>query len=797
MNFKLNSINTVLISVSLLSHSASYAGPTPSTDEAKARTKGHPVQSKATQGDAQTPNILVILLDDAGFAQPDTFGGEIHTPTLTRIANSGITYNAFHTTAQSSPTRASLLTGRNHHRVGYGTIAETAVEGLDGYTGIIPDSADTIPEVLKQKGYASAAFGKWHNTPVEEAGPSGPFNHWPTGYGFDHFYGFLGGETDQYRPSLVNDTTPIAAPHDPKYHLTEDLAQKAIQWIDHQHETNPTKPFFVYWAPGGVHAPHQVFPQWSNKYKGKFDTGWDAYRQRTFERQKAIGWIPADTVNNPRPVDLPAWDSLPADEKAFHARQMEVFAGFLEHTDAQAGKLVDEVERLGLRKNTLIFYIFSDNGASAEGMGGSINHKITANGIAKTTQQSIKALNDMYGGLDALGGPKISQHYSAAWAWASETPFVGTKLVAGYFGGTRVPMAISWTGKIAPSKDIRTQFHHVNDIAATIYDVAGIVPPSVANGVKQEPLDGVSMAYTFKSASGPGNKRQQYFELYGSRAEYSDGWIASVFGPRTPWVADASKLISWSGKLAYYFKERWIGDTFGWLAWNPKNDHWSLYDLKNDFSQSKDVGGQYPEKLAELRNKFESDAIANHVNPIGASFINSILPKQGTQKEWHFGPDTKLLPELVVPNIKSRNNVVTVDASFPERANGVLFKLGNTGAGLVLFVKDGYLTYEYNSFSFDRTVIRAPQRLPAGHAIVTIELEMRSRDRAAPANISMKVNGQEVANGVVPLTAPNFFTHTGTFDVGIDTGAPVSLQYSDQSPFAFNGEIDGVDVLYK
>ena len=476
---------------------------------------------------------------------------------------------------------------------------------------------------------------------------------------------------------------------------------------------------------------------------------------------------------------------------------MEVFAGFLEHTDTQAGKIVDELDRLGLRKNTLIFYIFSDNGASPEGMNGSINHKIAANAIPKTTKQSIAALDDMYGGLDALGGPKISQHYSAAWAWASETPFVGTKVVAGYFGGTRVPLAVSWPAKIKPSKEIRTQFHHVNDIAATIYDVVGIAPPVTANGVKQDPLDGVSMTYSFGNASAPGNKHQQYFELMGSRAEYSDGWIASVFGPRTPWVADGAKLISWPGKIAYYFKEPWIGNTFGWLNWDPKDDHWALYDLAKDFSQSKDVGAQYPEKLADLKQKFEADAIANHVNPIGASFRSAILPKQGTQKDWHFGPETRLIPELAAPNIKSRDNVVSVDAIFPEQANGVLFKLGNTSGGLTLFIKNGYLTYEYNGFSFDRTFIRSPQRLPAGHAVVSIELEMQSRERAAPANISMKVNGKEVASGVVPITPTVFFTHTGTFDIGLDTGAPVSLQYFDQAPFAFNGQINGVDVHYK
>ena len=607
----------------------------------------------------------------------------------------------------------------------------------------------------------------------------------------------MGGDTDQYKPSLVNDTKQIVPSRDPKYHLTEDLAQKAIQWIDQQHSSAPNKPFFMYWAPGGVHAPHQVFAEWTNKYKGKFDTGWDAYRQRTFERQKAIGWIPKNTVNTPRPAEMLAWNSLPADERAFHARQMEVYAGFLEHTDTQAGKIVDELERLGLRKNTLIFYVFSDNGASPEGLQGTISHKLPANGISKTTQESIKALNDMYGGLDALGGPKVWQHYNAAWAWAGESPFVGTKNVAGYFGGTRVPLAISWPNTIVPSKEIRTQFHHVNDIASTIYDVVGIKPPETFNGIKQLPLDGVSMTYTFKDAKAATHKSRQYFEMYGSRAEYADGWIASVFGPRTPWVGDASKLISMPAKISYFLNNPWFGNTFGWLKWNPKNDHWALYDLESDFSQSKDVGDQYPEKLQDLRTKFEEDAVSNHVNPLGTAFARGILPKSGTQRDWHYGPDTALIPELVAANIRSRDNVITVDADFPENANGVLLKYGATGGGIALFVKDGYLVYEYNAFGYERTILRSQQRLPAGNATVSVELNLKSRMRASAADVSMKVNGKEVANGKVPQTATLYFSHTATFDVGRDVGPPVSLQYYDQAPFAFNGKINSVDVHYK
>ena len=794
--FKLSPLNAVLITASVLVQATVNAATTTLVGTTASRSAVHATLPKKSGVQEQSPNILIIMLDDAGYAQSDTVGGEIHTPTFSRIANSGIEYNTFHTTPISSATRASLLTGRNHHRVGNGTVTEMADEGLDGYTGVIPSSAATIPQLLKSKGYASAAFGKWHNTPAFETGPQGPFNHWPTSYGFDHFYGFLGGESDQYRPRLFNDTKPIEPPRDPKYHLTEDLAQKAIQWIDQQHAEAPNKPFFVYWAPGGVHAPHQVFPEWSHKYQGKFDTGWDAYRQRVFERQKAIGWIPSNTVNTPRPDDLPAWSSLSPDEKTFQARLMEVFAGYLEHTDTQAGKVVDELERLGLRKNTLIFYVFSDNGASAEGAHGTIGDVAVTNGVEKTTQQAMQALNDMYGGLDALGGPKVAEHYHGAWAWAGESPFIGSKLVAGYFGGTRVPLAISWPARIEPNKDIRTQFHHVNDIASTIYDVVGLEPPASFNGIKQLPMDGTSMAYTFKDAKAPGRKHQQYFELMGSRGEYSDNWSATVFGPRKPWDANQAALVSLPGKIAFVLNWQWLGDTLGWMKWRPENDQWSLYDLNADFSQSNDVAAQHADKLAELRKEFEIDAEANHVNPIGASFNRAFHPRPVTQTEVHYGPHDVRIPEQAVLNIKSHNNTVSVEADFPEKANGVLFSLGSTSGGIALFMKDGYLVYEYNFYGFDRTIIRSAQPVSAGHATVAVDMKMGWGVFTKPANITLRVNGNEVASGKVPATAARYFTYTGTLDIGTDLGTPVSLQYYDQAPFAFNGKIKDVTLRY-
>ncbi len=792
---KMSNFNTVkiLAMLGVASTPLVHAGAGPKVTAVSAKT---PAPAPSDVSANENPNILIIMLDDAGFAHSETFGGEIHTPTMTRIANAGISYNAFHTTAVSSATRASLLTGRNHHRVGNGSVAEIAIESNAGYTGIIPTSAATISQMLKLKGYTSAAFGKWHNTPVRETGPRGPFTHWPTSYGFDHFYGFMGGESDQYRPRLFNDTKAIEPPRDPRYHLTEDLTKQTINWIQQQHAAAPKKPFFVYWAPGGVHSPHQVFPEWADKYKGKFDSGWDAYRQRTFERQKASGWIPKDTVNAPRPEDLQAWKDVPDSEKPFQSRLMEVYAGFLEHTDTQAGKIVDELDRLGLRKNTLIFYIFSDNGASAEGVHGSINDTLGFNGIASTPRDSIKALNERYGGLQALGGPKLAPHYAASWAWAGETPFVGTKLVAGYFGGTRVPMAISWPAKIVADKAVRNQFHHVNDIASTIYDVVKLKPQETLNGVKQLPLDGVSMAYTFANASAADQKGPQYFEFAGSRAQYSNGWIASVFGPRKPWSDDIAGLLSWSGKAAFITRSPWIGNTLGWMKWKPENDQWSLYNLKTDYSQTKDLAQQYPQKLAELKAQFERDAEQNHVNPVGETFVGIFNQHVETRKEWHFDGNFDREPEFAAPNIKSRDNTVTVDADFPAQANGVLFSLGSTSGGIALFVKDGFLNYEYNGFSLYRTVLKSSKKIPVGRAKVSVELSLTSRKRAGPAEIILRVNDEVVARGSVPHTAAFSFTGSATFDIGKGLGSPVSLDYYDQGTFAFNGKIHDVMVRY-
>ncbi len=471
------------------------------------------------------PNVLIVLLDDTGFGVSEVFGGEVQTPAFKKIAAEGIRYNTFHTTSICSPTRASLLTGRNHTRVGYGTIAERAV-AFDGFTGIMPKEAATIAEVLRHYGYKTSAFGKWHNTPATETTKMGPFDRWPTGYGFDHFWGFIAGETSQWEPRLTEDTIHIEPPHDGKYHLTEGMADEALQWLDDHQAYAPDKPFLMYWAPGAVHGPHHVAKEWADRYTGKFDDGWDAYRERVYARQLEMGIIPQGTQLTQRDPTMQSWDDIPESQRPFQRRLMEVYAGFVEHTDTQVLRLIDGLEQRGLRDNTLVIYIWGDNGSSSEGVQGTVSELLAQNQIATTVDQQIGALKEL-GGLDALGTAAVDNMYHAGWAWAGSTPFKGTKLVASYFGGTRNPMAISWPRRIKPSAEIRSQFHHVIDIAPTLYEVLGITPPKIVNGHTQMQMDGVSLAYTFDDAQRPRPSRSSSLTtLPVAESMWTVGWPA-------------------------------------------------------------------------------------------------------------------------------------------------------------------------------------------------------------------------------------------------------------------------------
>jgi len=727
------------------------------------------------------PNILIVLIDDVGPAQTDTYGGEIHTPTLSKIAKEGISYNAFHTTAMSSPTRAALLTGRNHHRVGNGQITELAND-WDGYSGTIPKSCATVAEVLKNYGYSTAAWGKWHNTPAEDTTAAGPFDYWPTGYGFQYFYGFLAGEASQYEPLLVRNTAFAQHPstsggHD-YYHLSEDLADDAISWLDRHKALASDKPFLMYWASGASHGPHQVPKEWADKYKGKFDDGWDKYRERVFKRAKEMGWLPQSAKLTPRPATLASWDSIPEDEKPFQRRLMEVFAGFTEHVDAQVGRIVDEIDKLGYGENTLIFYIWGDNGASAEGQNGTISELLAQNGIPSTTKQHIQAL-DALGGLDVLGSPKTDNMYHAGWAWAGSTPYKATKLIASHFGGTRNPMAVRWPAKIKADATPRSQFLHVNDVVPTIYEVLDIKPPRVVNGIPQDQFDGVSFASTLNDAKAKEVKHIQYFDIMASRGLYHDGWMASAFGPRSPWVPGLPKDI---------------------LDWTPDKDKWELYNLKTDWSQAEDLASNEPEKLAELKDRFLVELTKNKGLPIGGGLwipvFHPELRLTPPYLSWTFPGAITRIPEFAAPALGNKENVVIIDVDLPADANGVIYALGGFSAGLSLYIKDGVLSYEYNLFEIQRTHIKAKEKLSPGKAKISVETTYVERKPAGPLKVILKINDKEAASGVVPVSAPVGFTANDALDFGIDLGSPVGIEYYDQAPFKLNGKVEGAQVKY-
>jgi arylsulfatase len=738
---------------------------------------GQRVQPRRLPADA--PNILVVLIDDAGPGLPSTYGGEVRTDTLTRVQNDGIGYNRFHTTAMCSPTRASLLTGRNHHRIGNGQIAELAND-WDGYAGEMPKSSALAAEVLKDYGYATAAFGKWHNTPAIETTAAGPFHNWPTGNGFEYFYGFLAGEASQYEPNLVRNTTVVLPPRTPEqgYHLSEDLADDAIAWLHRHRSFEPDKPFFMYWASGCLHGPHHVMKEWADRYAGKFDDGWDAYRERVFHRAKESGWLPPETELTPRDPRMPAWDEIPESERPFQRRLMEVAAGFAEHADVQVGRLIDEVDRLGYGDNTLVFYIWGDNGSSGEGQNGTISELLAQNGIPTTVDMHIRALDEL-GGLDVLGSPKVDNQYHAGWAWAGSTPYKGMKLLASHLGGTRNPMAIRWPARITPDPTPRSQFHHCNDLVPTIYEVLGITPPRVVNGIPQDPIDGVSFAYTFDQPDAPGRLLTQYFEIMGSRAIYHDGWMASAFGPRPPWVP---------------------GLPPGIADWTPDHDQWELYNLDEDWAQAHDLAADMPDKLAQLKETFAIEAARNSVYPIGGGLWTVVFHPElrisTPYREWNFTGDITRMPEFCAPALGTRANVVTINADVPAGANGVLYALGGAGGGLTAYVDDGFLCFEYNLFILMRTRIRSERPLPAGPVRIQVETTFAEVRPGGPLDITMTVNGEEFGSGRVPVSVPLLFTANDCLDIGVCLGSPVSADYYDRAPFRFSGTIDNVNVRY-
>lgn len=702
-------------------------------------------QSSAPDG---APNVVVVLLDDVGFGATATFGGPARTPTLEALAQRGLRYNRFHTTAICSPTRASLLTGRDPHVAGVGAVLNSAI-ARPGYEGVLKKETATIAEVLRQHGYSTAAFGKWHLTPAWEASPAGPFDRWPTGAGFEKFYGFLGGETDQFEPSLIEGTRPVFRPDGDNYHLTEDLANQAIRWIRMQQSLTPAKPFFVYFAPGATHAPLQVPPEWIERYKGSFDEGWDAMRERIFAQQKRLGVIPADAKLTPRPKEMPAWDSLSADEKRVATRLMEVYAAYLEHTDVQIGRLVNALKEGGQFDNTLFIYVVGDNGSSAEGdLLGSINYMGAMQGVPESTARKLAR-------LDEIGSRGTHPQYPAGWAWALDTPFQWVKQVASHLGGTRTPMVVTWPARIKDSGGLRSQFGHVNDIAPTILEAVGLRAPEFVSGVRQLPMDGVSLLYSFPDERAPERHTTQYFEVNGNRAIYHTGWLASAFHGKLPW------------NVARSTPDRPVDD-----------DVWELYDLSRDFSQADDRSAEQSDKLKEMRTLFDKEAARVRILPLrDASAVRpgTGLPSLSTGRtEFTYYPGAAGIPESAAPRLFNRSWTLKAEIDVPQAGGGgVIATMGGHNAGWTLYLdKQARAVFEYRTFEAARIKLVDAQALAPGKNSLQVDFDYDGGGYGKGGAVTLAVNGRAVAGGRLQLTPPAVFSIDETFDLEVDSGSP-------------------------
>ena len=724
---------------------------------------------KQIQAPDKAPNVLIVILDDVGFGHAGTFGGAVSTPTMDSLAREGLRYTRFHTTALCSPTRAALLTGRNHHSVGTGVVIEMGT-GFPGYTGIVPNSAAALPEILRQNGYSTAAFGKWHNTPDTEISPAGPFDRWPTGrtWGFEYFYGFMNGETHQYYPVLYRNITPVAQPKSPEdgYHVTADLADEAIGWLDKINGTNPEKPWLLYFSTGAVHAPHHTPPPYIEKYHGRFDAGWDAYRDETFARQKQLGIIPQNTKLTPRPAEISGWNAQREDAKRVYRRLMENYSGFLDHTDEQVGRLIAALEASGEMDNTLIFYIVGDNGASAEGgLEGTISELASINGVQLGLAE-IKAK------FDEIGGPGTDPHVPVGWAWAANTPFQWAKQVASHFGGTRNGLIVQWPKGIRDRNGIRTQFHHVIDIAPTVLEAAGIPEPGMVNGAAQKPMEGVSMLYSFDDATAGSRRTVQYFEMFGNRGIYKDGWMAAARHGRLPWETAAT-----TGEF--------------------DADVWELYHIDNDFSQADNLADQNPQKLQDLKDAFLIEAKKYNVLPLddrlAARFDTTLRPNpMAGITQFTYGPGVNGIGEGAFLNTHSVPFSVTVNLDMPETSgDGVLAAIGGVISGWSLYVKDGKPVFCYNRFDIEQARVEAPEALPPGKAKITVEFTPVDPTPGAAADVRVLVNDREVAKGRVSGTVP-FRYGVEPFDIGMDTVSAVCKDYT--SPFPFQGRINDVTI---
>ena len=720
---------------------------------------------------AGAPNVLWILLDDVGFGASSVFGGPCKTPTAERLAAGGLRYNRFHTTALCSPTRAAFLTGRNHHAVGMGAITEVATSA-PGYNSLRPNTCAPLAEILKLNGYSTAQFGKCHEVPVFEATPIGPYDRWPTGSGFEHFFGFIGGETDQYYPGLYDGTTPVEPDRTPEqgYHLMEDLADKAIAYIRQQKAMAPDKPFFIYFAPGATHAPHHVPKDWIAKYKGKFDQGWDKLREETFIRQKKLGVIPADCELTKRPEEIPAWDKTEARLRPVLTREMEIYAAFLEFADHHVGRLIDSLTDLGILDNTLIYYVIGDNGASAEGsLIGTINE------VAMGDAPDLVTPELMIERIDDLGTSRSFNHYAVGWAHALDTPYQWTKQVASHWGGTRNGTIVHWPKGIKAKGELRSQFHHVIDVAPTVLEAAGLPAPTMVNGVLQEPLHGVSMAYSFDDAKAAERHETQYFEMLCNRGIYHKGWTAVTRHGNPPWVmAEAQPALD--------------------------DDVWELYDTNKDWSQAHDLAKQMPEKVADLKRLFEFEATKYNVFPLDDRKVERANPDLAGRPAVVHGstqllfPGMRRLQENSVINTKNKSHSVTAEIEVPASgASGVIVAQGGNMGGWSLYAHQGKLKYCYNTVGILHYDITATSPLPAGKHQVRMEFVYDGGGLGKGAAIGLYVDGKKVGEGRVERTHRFLFSLDETLEVGSDVGEPVSADYGPGGN-EFSGKINWVQI---
>ena len=719
------------------------------------------------------PNILLIMTDDQGYGVSGTFGGVIPTPAMDRIAKAGLRYTQFHSTALCSPTRAALITGRNHHSVGFGVISEQST-GFPGYDSIIGPESATIGTILKMNGYATSWFGKNHNTPSYQYSAAGPFDQWPVGMGFEYFYGFMGGETDQWTPYLFRNTDQVFPwIGKPGYNLTTDLADDAIDHMRRLNATAPDKPFFLYYVPGGTHSPHQPTKEWIEKFKGKFDMGWNDLRDQIFANQKKLGVIPPNTQLTPWPDILPKWDSLTPDEKKLYAREAEVYAAYVAYTDHEIGRVIQAVEDMGKLDNTLIIYISGDNGTSAEGtLRGTPNQMTAYNGILDIpVAQQMKA-------YDAWGSEATYPHMSVAWSWAFDTPFKWTKQVASHFGGTRQGLVVSWPGHIKDQGGTRTQFHHMIDIAPTLMEAAGVPAPLMVNGMAQKPIEGVSMAYTFDSANAkvPSKRSTQYFEMFANRAIYHDGWIAATTPPAAPWLLGTVKLPE---------------DVI-----NGYN--WELYNIADDYSENTDLAAKMPDKLKQLQELFLVEATKYNVFPMDNSILERIVTPRPSatagRTVFTYSGEMAGLPPSDAPSILDKSYSITADVDIPQGgAEGMIVTLGGRFGGYGLYLLKGKPVFTYNLLDLERIRWEDPQALSPGKHTILFDFKYDGPGFGKGGNGVLSVDGKQVATKTMAHTIPFLMTIDETFDVGVDLRTPVDDR-DYQVPFRFTGKLNKVTV---